>query len=384
MRLFLIAATAPLLVILASRDKPANFAMQWIPKTANITPVIDLGNTYSYQPSAWQQASQVKVWFCGGDRQGKLGDAIYYATLVISGNLFEAPTRVMVPKNDDIGEDGAHACAPSVIRYRRGDGNLTYILYYECARRVYDRSRGFGRTESFTQICQAFSDDGLSWKKNGLEPVIKVANKILENCNYAFVNGKHSIESSRSSCNNYDNYGSGHPSAIIMEDVDPIWLYYFDSKGVGAERGTYLTKSRDGIKFGAPIKTNLPNDAHVKYFNGMFGGWPSVFIATTVINASNKIYVSGDGINWVSGGSQNDVGIAVSGHCAAPGPGEIVGNSLNHVSSLSIQFLSSEGYYGTGDNGRQYGCYSQLEDKGRGSTWKIHLIEGTIGLVERP
>ncbi len=236
--------------------------------------------------------------------------------------------RVLAPGNNDAAEDGLHACAPSVIKRTRNAAEGGYLLYYECARRIYDRARNFSNDVGFAQVCGATSDDGTAWRrlKDGA-PLITAAPRVLENCSYAFMGGRHTIDTGRPACslaNQINNYGVGHPSAVIVANgsSNAIWLYYYDSKGDWAQHGVYLAKSQDGINFGSAVKTNLPNDAHVKYFAGRFGGWDHVFLATTVIGKTNGILVSGDGVNWLpADGSVIDAGVASGEHCATPGTG---------------------------------------------------------------
>jgi hypothetical protein len=139
------------------------------------------------------------------------------------------------------------------------------LLYYECAPRVYDRSRNLSRIESFTQICAATSNDGTHWEKhNG--PILKAAERVFNNCSYTFAGGKRSIDAGKPSCsdaNLINNYGAGHPSAIAINNgtSDVVWLFYYDSKGDWPDHGVYLVKGEDGLTFANPVKTNLPNGA---------------------------------------------------------------------------------------------------------------------------
>jgi hypothetical protein len=279
---------------------------------------------------------------------------------------------------------------PSVIRRTRNAAGGGYLLYYECARRIYDRARNFSTDVGFAQICGATSEDGTVWRrlKDGAA-LITASPRVLENCSYAVTGGRHTIDTSRPPCspqNQINNYGVGHPSAIVANNgnSDEIWLYYYDSMGDWAQHGVYLAKSEDGIKFGSAVKTNLPNDAHIKYFAGRFGGWSHVFVATTVVSKTNGILISEDGINWLpADGSVIDAGLASSEHCATPGTGELVGDDVNNLTSLSVAFLSSEGYRGTVDQGQKVGCYAASEDRVRGSSWKMYVMRGEIRPVVR-
>ena len=94
--------------------------------------------------------------------------------------------------------------------------------------------------------------------------------------------------------------------------------------------------------------------------------------------------ISDDGINWLpAGGSHIDIGTATKERCAVPGQGEVIGDSANNLSSLSIKLLSAEGFLGTRYLGQKLGCYAAVEDRGCGSTWKIFAIRGEIrGVVQ--
>jgi hypothetical protein len=362
---------------------------QWLSRGSSREPVIDMPNTYSYESSALQDApGRWKVWFCGGDTVGRLGDSIFYTVVDTRTMRAEKPVRVLASEVNDTAEDGQHACSPSVIKHGGKSGAETYLLYYECAPRVYDRSRNLSRIESFTQICAATSNDGTRWEKhNG--PILKAAERVLNNCSYTFAGGKRSIDAGKPSCsdaNLINNYGAGHPSAIVINNgaADVIWLFYYDSKGDWPDHGVYLVKGEDGLTFANPVKTNLPNGARVKYFSGRFGSWDHVFIAATIIDGKNLLLVSNDGINWLpAGGSVIEMGRATKERCVAPGQGEIVGDAANNLTSLSVSFLSAEGYLGMVDQGQKLGCYSQSEDRSRGSTWKIYVMQGEIKPVAR-
>jgi hypothetical protein len=364
---------------------------QWSLQSSGRAPLVDMIDTHAYQPSAWLVSpAQWKIWFCGGDSAHTMGDSIFYTVANPLTNHAEKPIRVLAPGNSDTAEDGLHACAPSVIKRTWNAADGGYLLYYECARRIYDRARNYSNDAGFTQICGATSDDGTAWRRlNNGAPLITAAPRVLENCRYAFINGRHTIDTGRPACslaNQINNYGAGHPSAIVVADGNSkaVWLYYYDSKGDWLQHGVYLAKSEDGINFGNAVKTNLPNDAHVKYFAGRFGGWNHVFVAATVIGKTNGILVSEDGVDWLpADGSVIDASVVSNEHCAAPGTGELVGDDANNLVSLSVAFLSSEGYRGTADQGEKSGCYAASEDRVRGGSWKTYVMQGEIRPVVR-
>jgi hypothetical protein len=58
-------------------------------------------------------------------------------------------------------------------------------------------------------------------------------------------------------------YGAGEPSVVLRDDGE-LWLWYSDSTATPAN--VYLTKSRDGVHWGAAQPTNVPrNSVSVKY-----------------------------------------------------------------------------------------------------------------------
>jgi hypothetical protein len=386
-------AVASALYFVSQRSYSAEqtVSAQWSLQSSGRAPLVDMIDTHAYQPSAWLVSqSQWKIWFCGGDSAHTMGDSIFYTVANPLTNHAEKPIRVLAPRNNDTAEDGLHACAPSVIKRTWNAGDGGYLLYYECARRIYDRARNFSNDVGFTQICGATSDDGTTWRrlKDGA-PLITAAPQVLENCNYAFTGGRHTIDTGRPACslaNQVNNYGAGHPSAIVIANGNSkaIWLYYYDSKGDWMQHGVYLAKSEDGINFGSAVKTNLPNGAHVKYFAGRFGGWNHVFVAATVTGKTNGILVSEDGVNWLpADGSVIDAGLSSNERCAAPGTPEVVGDDVSNLVSLSVAFLSSEGYRGTADQGEKAGCYAASEDRVRGGSWKTFVLLGEIRPVVR-
>jgi hypothetical protein len=212
---------------------------------------------------------------------------------------------------------------------------------------------------------------------------------VFNNCSYTFAGGKRSIDAGKPSCsdaNLINNYGAGYPSAIAINNgtSDVVWLFYYDSKGDWPDHGVYLVKGEDGLTFANPVKTNLPNGARIKYFSGKFGSWDHVFVAATIIDGRNLLLISNDGINWLpAGGSVIEMGRATKERCVVPGQGEIVGDAANNLTSLSVSFLSAEGYLGMVDKGQKLGCYSPSEDRSRGSTWKIYVMQGEIKPVAR-
>jgi hypothetical protein len=214
-------------------------------------------------------------------------------------------------------------------------------------------------------------------------PILHVAPEVLLNCGYAVdAQGQQTIDTLLPTCAQFINeYGVGHPSALVLDNE--IWLYYYDSRGNWSTHGIFVVKSWDGFHFmGPPQRTNLPNGVSVRYCPSS-----NLFIALTNIGASNVMFVSNDGIQWMPSSTTGslcgdlcglDLRVAVADHCCSPGPNTIVSDPHGHLTDLSMNVFSAEGFLGTGDGGRQLGCYSAKEDEARGSTWHIHLIQGTL------
>jgi hypothetical protein len=398
---------------------PSISGMTYDSSYKSATPLVSLDGSYSYQPSVMQDVDVGwKIWFCGGTDRGddpasyatNYGDSIYYSIINIdSEGYYRSPELVLRHTNNDADEDGRGACAPSVIRHSnallRGGEDL-YLLYYECARRFYDRANKMTPFEGFTQICLAVSPDGINWQRYNEKnrgssatidgpatPVLSVNSQVLTNCGYKLQDGKFTLDSSTrgtdpttgqltlTCAGRYwiNDYGVGHPSAVTPDQM--IWLYYYNSMGNWRDHGVYLAKSQDGLHFQLGQKTNLPNDATIRYFNGSAECLKNIFVAVLVIGASNYLYYSEDGINF-SPERGIDLGVVAQGHCAAPGTPGIVSNPSGNLTSLDINIISAEGYLGTGDNGVQFGCYSSDEDHvGRGSTWRMYLMRGSLSLL---
>lgn len=342
-------------------------------------PHIDRENQYDYAASGMIENNEWKVWYCGEDSNEErlVGDSIVYWTMNSKGETsFNFALRNTL---SDIKEDGRHACAPTVFKHSNPyifSGRELYKMYYECSRRFYDKNTD-ELIEGFTQICHAISFDGKYWKKyneniwnsyfeygnsdSNPTPVIKVNQKILDNCQYEFYREKHKIRRECSISNGVIiNYGVGHPSAIVREinGGQQIWLYYFDSKGEWPGK-VYLTKSWDGFNFDSPIETNLTHNVDVKFFALPFKNYSGYFIATQGIENDNYFAYSFDGVNWtwysnVKNKTSLKIGLASSNHKIAYAQPTILGNKFGIVESSFVNILSGEG------NGEPWYTFSGL------------------------
>jgi hypothetical protein len=186
----------------------------------------------------------------------------------------------------------------------------------------------------------------------------------------------------RSSFRAYDGEGFFRANLAIL-----LWF-----PGDWSQHSVYLAKSWDGFHFTTPVKTDLANDASIKYYQGPFDERRQVFIALTVIGKANGFAISKDGIHWVPKGSDisiGSIGTAVDGHYAAPGPATIVGDEGGNFSSLSVNILQSGRLLRAGEQGLKLGCYNASEDRSRGSSRAIsspmpRLGEATVPQASRP
>src|ERR1700760_2895154 len=96
------AALAFCFVSQRSHSAEQTLSAQWVPLGSDQEPLIDLTNTYSYESSAWQDMpGRWKVWFCGGDTAGRLGDSIFYTVVDTRTMHAEKPVRVLAPEVND-------------------------------------------------------------------------------------------------------------------------------------------------------------------------------------------------------------------------------------------------------------------------------------------
>lgn len=376
----------------------------------NTQALIDRSNAYDYSPTAISDnQNNWQVWFCGYDNfDGYGGDSLYYTALNSQKQTIQAIVPVIRHTNRDLSEDGLHACAPSVVKQSTPlieNGKEYFKMYYECAPRLYSLENGALTGLGFTQICHAVSTDGLTWQKYNeslwntqyrygdinteVTPVIKVQDKVLQNCQYQEINGKKyaSFPGNNQACSdNGLNYGVGHPSALVMnvDGSQQIWLYYYDSRGVWADRGVYLAKSWDGFHFETPVKTNLQNPIDVKYISSSVPEIGGYFIGTLGIYTDNYYAYSADGITWTWPSTPNPdlkFGQALANHCPAPAQPVFVANQSGILNSPNVDILSSEGFWGKNDGCTSTNgclCYNAAEDDTRGSTWGMYWLQGNI------
>lgn len=386
--------------------------------------MIKRSNTYDYQPSPMiDDNGQWKVWDCGGVNGH---DTIQYTSYTSAGTYDQATTEVLGPStvNPFAAADGNHTCAPSVVKHQFSllDNNQNYyVMYFECQPIYFDTHSGnwyYGSAP--TQICVAFSLDGIVWTKyNSTDwdtyytyetprpdvaptPVVSLPSTIVQNCSLGVVTGEYYYANfdpgNSTDCSNDQlNYGVGHPSAIVVNGQ--IWLYYYSSDGHWEDRGMHRVVSDDGFHFypseclkvtspdGTPQNPILNQNPiqSIRYIppaNGAPGN--GLFVGSTNLNNNNYLAYSYDGLTWTAADAANPnatpgfyVGTGIQTGTCGLGFG-IFGDSHGVLNAMYINIFSSEGQLGTSAGGIASGCYSQVEDANRGSTWGMRIVQGNL------
>ena len=367
--------------------------------------------TYDYAPSVLKEDNgETKIYTCGGqmDGTGKWYDSIYLTVFNSNGIKTVNQNLVLSPLVRTTGsDDSAYACAPSVIKHSFAgleNGKEKYLMYYECAPKVYQKSVSDGLpTGIFTQTCVAFSDDGINWQKynediwtskgrlaNANEPptaVIKMNPLMAQKFGIEKIGGKW-----WSNLNVYDGnaYGVGHPTVLVKDGQ--IWLYYYDSVGEYNDRGMFLAKSDNGFNFYPPIKiANIRSPMDVRYVAVPAMGRAGFFVAFGGGYGKPYYNYSGDGITWAWNevDSMNfyidflvnnySLGQVSAGKCLLPGSNTFGSDKHGIIHSLDVDVYINEGYLGgnygcTSTNGCT--CYSSLEDGGKGYSWQTYRYKG--------
>ena len=360
---------------------------------------------YDYAPNGMIEGNTWRIWSCGGQLDGNgnamQGDWIFYTSLLNGSH--QGTRLVLSPSTNLQSMDSRYACAPAVVINTNSyikqimGSEKVYMMHYECS------PNAINAPEAFTEICVAYSTDGMNWKKfnratwdqsnqfvdqNGVaSSVIQASSAVRQRCGYEFKDGRHVLNVPEC-MNRMDSYGSGHPSTILGPH-DQIWLWYYDSGNDWNDRGVRLVKSWDGFNFSAPIKTNMQSPAEVTRLtinNKVY------FVATTVLKGKNVYVTSLDGISWTHINASGilkwtglGLGAAVYTDCAAPSQAAVLTDARGNVSGPYVNLLSAEGRLGPRDleaKPKQDRCYSALEDPSmggsRGSTWGIRLIQGNF------
>ena len=391
--------------------------------------VVDRPTVYDVAPSVIQEGDVVKVWYCGGGVRGTSffgHDSVFYTSYNIrTGATITQPTRVVSPALNDTAEDGDHACAVSIIKHQHpaiadvGTGVMgaaQYIMYYECAPKVYHNDTGQPQG-CYTQICNAASDDGIHWKKWGEDPttgnwsyaddptnptpVVKISNTLQNNIQLQWQNGRRVAyygTNPNSGCNDLNvNYGAGHPTVIALPPQSNGWqrirLYYFDSQGSWPNRAMFYAESWDGFHFETPAqKTNMLSVQKPKYVTVPTLGYPGFYISALGTFNQNIYNYSWNGKDWFWGDARGAIGFPpntsywpagesvsfytddlpkylnigkLANNCII-GTGNWIGDQYGRINSLqNIGFMSSDGKFGPYDKcTRENGCdcYGKEED----------------------
>lgn len=391
-------------------------------ESSNPTRFNEIGraNTYDYSPSIIQDASGMKVYVCGGGVPGDSmsgHDAIYLTQFAPDGTKIIDSQRVIAPTINTTSDDSMHACAPSVIRHSFSlleNGANKYLAYYECAPKTYLASNQ-AQFDMFTQICVAYSDDGITWKKYNSQaweanqqfvpatesatPIITINPEMARLYSISVTNGKYitgaPLKDGAPYVNGASFYGVGHPSAIVHDGK--IWLYYYDSVGMWGDRGLFLRTSDDGFHFSAATKiSDMKSPAEIKYIQSPVGAHPGYFVALGHAFDVPYFNYSWDGITWqweeidvkefytVTLAQNYQLSLPQAGTCIAPGGLSLVSDASGVVHSSSVIVATNEGKRGNQDgcsatNGCT--CYDTREDAARGSTWQAMMYNGTFSSI---
>jgi hypothetical protein len=367
---------------------------------------IGRAGTYDYEPSVIREANgETKVYVCGG---GNGHDSIYLTVYDANGNKTIDSKLVLAPFTAGDGDDNHFACNPSVVKHGYAgldNGNEKYVMYYECAPKVYLPDGSWVPT--FTQTCAAFSDDGINWKKFNKDlwnrehrlvgvseklpatAVITLNKKMVDLFQITNVGGKY-YQGVGGKTFDVNFYGAGHPAALIKDNK--VWVYYYDSVGIWNEAGTRLAKSIDGFTFEPATKmNNNMRSGNPKYFDIPINGHAGVFISPQGGFSVTGYNYSYDGVNWAwtEGGTEEFytkelranwlLGMPAPGKCTAPGPVGIMSDPYGVVHSWDVEIYWNEGFMGKSDNCTSTNgckCYSSAEDSGRGTTWQTYASKG--------
>ncbi len=288
--------------------------------------------------------------------------------------------RLILPRtNWLIADDAQNAAAPSVIQHPNPApyGMPTFVMYYECAKKLFDRDNPQVRLESYTQICLAGSNDLVNWYKynsmvgfSNATPtaIITFSDTRKAECGEAVSVDRWVWSLSDPRCGEAtrgfdENYGVGHPSAISYPNSALIDLYYIDSMAASPHQMFFRARSWNGIHFFDKQMTNLSGAYTVRYHQ------PSgTYIATANCGGRNCFYLSSDGLNFNRGPYATIPNFSGVGNVVYDG--SIVSDQWGHIHSWNVLFVSSEG-----TNcivGPNFSCPNGTTD------WFLYLLQGSF------
>lgn len=379
---------------------------------------------YEYEPSV---VSNGVAYYCGFDGQS---DVIESTTIT---SHTASPFKIVVPRSSTGSyNDYGFACGPSFVEVSTPAlPGLPFALYYECAGEPLVGSPPTRMPPGWfpplppqpppnqipNQICVAFSPDGVTFSK------------------YADSTGNPIPVIPAGTLN---QYGSGHPSAVIGPTNNLLYLYYFaqnDLQPSGSSCqpavqptnpgcvGTWLQLMyQDGVTpYGGPIYTGVQaTPMQIKYYSGPGAPTGGMFIGVANYNGRAYFNYSLDGIHWdwtdpttlpVDGGihymgwsgalSSSDQQYRTD-QCVASGTPTLASDLLGHISSTTgnVQLFEGEGgfsdyhaivpptmykYPSELDSTTHKGCHDTREEpppsKGseyRGYTWNLYEVDGAF------
>lgn len=437
MKKILLIALMCLLLPTAVSAQAQEFTFTKTGPTTVTAPIIGRAHTYDSAPSAVQEGNEIKVWYCGGGAVGDPyhgHDSVYYASYnATTGAPITQPRRVVWVTLNDAYDDGDMACAVTVVKHQNPYitnfsgvlGAPQYKMWYECAPRIYRKDNGQLQT-SFTQICHAVSDDGITWRKyEAVSPSSFRFNQQSLVVQNNPVNATAVITLPQVTKNNLQlerradgklyayfgnggagdlgaNYGVGHPTAIALppdaNGYQRIQLWYYDSQGSFNNRVVMRVESGDGFHFETPVKTNLLSPNKIKYVNVPVGGHQGFYLSTAGPFNLNVFNYSWDGINWFWGDAGKGVdfytnylanNFNLQSVTSCTGFGNVaVSDIYGRINALTnLKILTTEGGRGPYENCNQgsCACYSQEEDPAyggnRGNSWNIYTLTGNLNFI---
>ena len=388
----------------------------------NPTPIYQINrpDTYDVSPNAFEENGEIKVYVCGGSPPGDPyhgHDTIYLTVFNGDGAKVIDSQRVLWPLLSSTGDDSDMACAPSVVKHSTSGidgGKEKYLMYYECAPKFYRKSDNVEIKYS-TQICVAFSNDGIHWQKYNKElwsdpkwrfatmdepatAVIQINPAIKQRYGIEYTNDKYWTSAMGLTG---DAYGVGHPIAVVKNNE--IWLYYFDSIG-----NIFLSKSNDGFHFFSTEKiSDMIIPSEIRYVATPMFGHDGFFVKLGTHEPLTGVpyyNYSWDGVHWAYQEpwdatfytnylAQNfAVKPTTPGKCALGGD-TLVSDPYGVIRSQDVTVVVNEGNLGDGDgctptNGCK--CYSSAEDHvvtmwdHRGTTWDLYMYKGKFSPIPKP
>jgi hypothetical protein len=193
---------------------------------------------YDYGASVIDSGSTRQIWWCGnGTVPGTSysSDVIYYRTQNKSTGAYTSIQKVFTPNASSSAWDHSYVCDPSVIAgsFTDASTSLTYTLamYYSGTDRGPGSSySGTAQDGTNNRIGVAYSNDGVTWVRQGTAPVITPSSYPT------------------------DTYGAGQPATYNSGTGAAVQVFYTDtSSALGARVFTATTSNGVSFSSGSAI-----------------------------------------------------------------------------------------------------------------------------------